>query len=215
MEAQLIKPFGPSIMKVKMPEDIVNRLNDYIDKIISDKKKSIELNYGNNLAGDVTQEFKLEQNFIKEVGWLDFLAKSTFQYVKSQTKKNLKQFNLLDTWVVRQFKNEYNPVHWHGGHISGAGFLKVPKNLGDYTQNKGDKHYYGGTLNLIHGSMQFLSNSVFEIKPEVGDFYFFPNYLMHTVYPFKGTDEERRSISFNGIIDKSIYDVYADYAKKK
>ena len=215
MEAQLIKPFGPSIMKVKMPEDIVNRLNDYIDKIISDKKKSDELNYGNNLAGDVTQEFKLEQNFIKEVGWLDFLAKSTFQYVKSQTKKNLKQFNLLDTWVVRQFKNEYNPVHWHGGHISGAGFLKVPKNLGDYTQNKGDKHYYGGTLNLIHGSMQFLSNSVFEIKPEVGDFYFFPNYLMHTVYPFKGTDEERRSISFNGIIDKSIYDVYADYAKKK
>ena len=215
MEAQLIKPFGPSIMKVKMPEDIVNRLNDYIDKIISDKKKSDELNYGNNLAGDVTQEFKLEQNFIKEIGWLDFLAKSTFQYVKSQTKKNLKQFNLLDTWVVRQFKNEYNPVHWHGGHISGAGFLKVPKNLGDYTQNKGDKHYYGGTLNLIHGSMQFLSNSVFEIKPEVGDFYFFPNYLMHTVYPFKGTDEERRSISFNGIIDKSIYDVYADYAKKK
>ena len=26
---------------------------------------------------------------------------------------------------------------------------------------------------------------------------------MHTVYPFKGTDEERRSISFNAIIDES------------
>ena len=215
LEAQIIKPFGPSIMKVKIPEDIVNKLNDYIDKIVSDKKKSNELNYGNNLAGDVTQEFKLEQNFIKETGWLDFLAKSTFQYVKSQTKKNLKQFNLLDTWIVRQFKNEYNPVHWHGGHISGAGFLKIPESFGNYTQNKGDKHYSGGTLNLIHGSMQFLSNSVFEIRPEVGDFYFFPNYLMHTVYPFKGTDEERRSISFNGIIDKSIYDVYADYAERK
>ena len=23
------------------------------------------------------------------------------------------------------------------------------------------------------------------------------NYLMHTVYPFSGTDEERRSVSFN------------------
>ena len=29
-----------------------------------------------------------------------------------------------------------------------------------------------------------------------------PNYLMHTVYPFSDTDEERRSISFNAQIDK-------------
>ena len=63
----------------------------------------------------------------------------------------------------------------------------------------------GGTLNLIHGSQQFLSNSVYTIKPEVGDFYFFPNYLMHTVYPFKGTKDERRSISFNARIDEEIH----------
>ena len=43
-----------------------------------------------------------------------------------------------------------------------------------------------------------MSNAKLKITPEVGDFYFFPNYLMHTVYPFKGTNEERRSISFNG-----------------
>ena len=46
------------------------------------------------------------------------------------------------------------------------------------------------------------------IKPEVGDFYFFPNYLMHLVYPFNGTDDERRSISFNAKIDEKIYNVY-------
>ena len=139
LEAQIIKPFGPSIMKVKMPKDIVNKLNDYIDKIVLDKIKSNELNYGNNLAGDVTQEFKLEQNFIKETGWLDFLAKSTFQYVKSQTKKNLKQFNLLDTWIVRQFKNEYNPIHYHSGDISGVGYLKVPTNMGNTSQKEKKK----------------------------------------------------------------------------
>ena len=44
-------------------------------------------------------------------------------------------------------------------------------------------------------------------------FYFFPNYMMHTVYPFRGTDEERRSISFNAFIDEDIYNVYADYIK--
>jgi hypothetical protein len=31
---------------------------------------------------------------------------------------------------------------------------------------------------------------------------------MHTVYPFNGSDEERRSISFNARIDPKIYDVY-------
>ena len=54
----------------------------------------------------------------------------------------------------------------------------------------------------------FLSNSTVRLKPKVGDFYFFPHYLMHNVYPFKDSDEERRSISFNAEIDRNIYDVY-------
>jgi hypothetical protein len=66
----------------------------------------------------------------------------------------------------------------------------------------------GGTLNFIHGSKQFMSNSKLKIIPEVGDFYFFPHYLMHTVFPFKNTDEERRSISFNANIDKKIFETY-------
>ena len=37
---------------------------------------------------------------------------------------------------------------------------------------------------------------------------FFPNYLMHTVFPFKDTKEERRSISFNAKIDDNIYNIY-------
>ena len=36
--------------------------------------------------------------------------------------------------MVRQFQNEYNPVHWHGGHISGVGYLKVPSSLGNNPQ---------------------------------------------------------------------------------
>ena len=53
-----------------------------------------------------------------------------------------------------------------------------------------------------------MCDSKYEIKPKVGDFYIFPHYLMHTVYPFKGTDEERRSISFNAVIDEKTFDVF-------
>ena len=202
------RPFGPSIAKVKIPDNILNEINKYIDKTITDSDKMNELNYGNNLAGDVSQEFRLENEFMERSGWLNFLASSVQKWIKIMQNREVKKFNLINSWVVRQFKDEYNPVHWHGGHISGAGFLKIPETLGKHFQEKRDREYLGGSLTLIHGSRQFLSNSKLQIKPSIGDFYLFPNYLMHTVYPFKGTKEERRSISFNAYIDEDIYDIY-------
>ena len=205
MDIQIIKHFGPSIAKTKIPKDIVNQLNSYIDKIIVDEQKTNKLNMGLELAGDVTQEFKLEREFMNKSGWLNFLANVTREWINSHSGEKITKFEMIESWVVRQFKNEYNPIHWHSGHISGAGFLKLPQTFGSHFQDKKDKNYVGGTLNFIHGSKQFLSDSKFKVTPKVGDFYFFPNYLMHTVYPFKGTDEERRSISFNANIDSKIF----------
>ena len=60
----------------------------------------------------------------------------------------------------------------------------------------------------MHGSRQFLSDSISTHKPEVGKMFIFPNYLMHSVNPFYG-DGERRSISFNANVNHEIYDVYS------
>ena len=203
-----LRVLGPAVLKVKIPDEIIEKLNEYIDNTVKNKSKVEKLNYGEKLVGDVTQEFLLEIEFVKSSGWLDFLANCSKIYTELNEGKKITKFNLLKTWVVRQFKNEYNPTHWHGGHISGAGFLKVPKILGDSVQKKKDINYRGGNLQLIHGSRMFTCPSTYNIIPEVGDFYLFPNYLMHTVFPFKGTDEERRSISFNATIDDEIYNVY-------
>ena len=203
-----LRVLGPAVLRVKIPDKIIEKLNEYIDNTIKNKSKAEKLNYGEKLVGDVTQEFLLELEFVKSSGWLDFLGNCSKIYTELNEGKKINKFNLLDTWVVRQFKNEYNPTHWHGGHISGAGFLKVPKILGDSVQKKKDINYRGGNLQLIHGSRMFTCPSTYNIVPEVGDFYLFPNYLMHTVFPFKGTDEERRSISFNATIDDEIYNVY-------
>ena len=54
-----------------------------------------------------------------------------------------------------------------------------------------------------------------KFKPEVGNFYLFPNYMMHTVYPFSNSKEERRSISFNARIDDEIYNVYGNEKRPK
>ena len=208
MDVELIQPFGPSILKTKIPQEIMEKINNYIDQVVIDKKKSDLLNMGNKLAGDVTQEFKLEKDFMNNIGFLKFIGINVSQWIQISLKQKITKFSLIDSWIVRQFKDEYNPVHWHGGHVSGAGFLKLPKSFGSHIQNKEKTIYEGGTLNFLHGSRQFMSNSKFRITPEIGDLYIFPHYLMHTVYPFKGTDEERRSISFNGLIDENIFNVH-------
>jgi hypothetical protein len=205
---ELIKIFGPSVLKVNIPETIVNNLNNYIDEIIKNKERSKELDIGERLVGDVTQEFEVEQKIMQESGWGQFLSNCVSKWIEIETKSKITKFQILKSWVVRQFENEYNPTHWHSGHISGAGFLKVPTNLGKNKQHKEKINYKGGNLQLMHGSRMFLSHSTLNIVPKVGDFYFFPNYLMHHVYPFKDTKEERRSISFNAKIDDKIYDVY-------
>ena len=77
MEIQIIRHFGPSIAKTKIPQKIVDQLNSYIDQIVIDEQKSNKLNMGLDLAGDVTQEFKLEKEFMSNSGWLNFLATVT------------------------------------------------------------------------------------------------------------------------------------------
>ena len=208
LEMKLVRPFGPSVLHAKIPVNTVEMLNKYIDDIVADKKKSSSLDHGHQLVGDVTQEFMLEPEIMEKSGWGKFLASCVTRWVDWELKKKISKFKIMTSWVVRQFENEYNPTHWHNGHISGAGFLKVPSTFGKHVQKK-DKDYHGGSLQLINGTRHFMSPSTVSLKPKVGDFYFFPNYLMHTVYPFKDTKEERRSISFNAQIDDSVYDIYS------
>ena len=200
----IFRPFGPSIVKAKMPTEVMDSLNNYIDTTIKDEEKSKELDYGHKLAGNVNQEFRISQEHAKTSGWLNFLGNIAQGYVKQSIGQKITKFNIIETWVVRQFSNEYNPTHWHSGHLSGVGYLKVPSSYGE-TKQKSKTVNLNGNLQLIHGSQQFLSKSLWNIKPELGDFYMFPNYLMHSVFPFTGTDQERRSISFNAVVDDSIY----------
>ncbi len=208
-EILILRPFGPTVAKVTMPSNLVNTLNKYVDEIISNEEKSKELNYGYQLAGNVKQEFKLEKEFVESSGWGKFLANNSSVWINKSTKppKKITKFNLISTWIVRQFENDYNPLHTHNGHISGVGYLKVPSSFGEYSQ-KDKSANKNGSLQLVHGSKSFICESTFNVTPKVGDFYFFPNYMMHTVYPFTNTNEERRSISFNAFVDENIYNVY-------
>ena len=200
-EIKIFRPFGPSVAKVQLPPNMIKSLNDYVDEVIKKEDKIKKFDHGKKLVGNVKQEFRIESEFIENSGLLKFLSNSVSKWINLSQGKKISKFNLLASWVVRQFQNEYNPLHLHGGHVSGVGYLKVPKNLGE-TFQKEKVNNHNGKIVLVHGVQMFNSSSMFTIEPKVGDFYFFPNYLLHTVYPYYNSDEERRSVSFNAIIDE-------------
>ena len=200
-QIKIFRPFSPAIGQYQMSQNMIDDINNYIDNIIKNKEIVKKQDHGSHLAGEVSQEIRIPDEFLKN-GLLNFIAHCVKNYINFCEGEDIKHFNLINSWVVRQFKNEYNPIHWHSGHVSGVVYLKVPKNFGDSVQ-KNKIHNYNGEIVFIHGAKQFLSKSIISFTPSVGDVYIFPNYLMHMVYPFYA-EGERRSLSFNGNIPEKV-----------
>ena len=125
---KVISPFGPKIGKLKIPKSILNKINIEVDKILMNNSKIKKSDYSKKVVGQVYQEIELSRRFVDKV-IKSFLTKNISNYLKKSINKNTKKIFIKNFWVVRQFKNEYNPVHFHDGDISGVGYLKIPKNL--------------------------------------------------------------------------------------
>ena len=198
---KVLSPFGPKMAQLKFNKSLINKMNKEVDRISSQKKLKKRYDYSKKLVGQVKQEIQLPKNIIQK-----YLAKkinqSIKEFIKSTTGKTTKTIKIKNFWVVSQFSHEYNPVHYHDGHVSGVGYLKIPK----FTTNK-KSLTTNGTIDFINGNKMFLNNSIFNHNPRVGDVILFPNYLMHTAYPFTNKGE-RRSFSFNAEIDNNIANVF-------
>ena len=133
---RLFRPFGPTVGKTAIPDDVVNKINKYVDDLIKDDLKAKKQDVGANLAGNVKQEFDLDSKFANECGWVQFLSKECAYWIKESTGKKMTKFHLIGTWIVRQFENEYNPLHFHTGNISGVCYTMLPKSFGKPSQDK-------------------------------------------------------------------------------
>ena len=200
----ILSPFGPKLAKIKLTKKIIKDINNEVERVILNEKKLRTNDYSKKLVGEVYQEIELSKNFINKK-LKKFIQEKIKNYLKKTINKTANKISIKNFWVVRQFKNEYNPVHYHNGNISGVGYLKIPKNL-NYSKKKKKTH---GTIDFINGSRMFLNKSIYNHLPKVGDLILFPNYLMHTAYPFV-VDGERRSFSFNVELDKKTAEVFHD-----
>jgi len=189
-----IKPFGPSIGKTRISKKFLDVLNKEFDE----KSKSKKVDYSSKLASQIKKELKISDKFIKK--YLDKeLKKNIIKFLSNEKIQKIKEINILNLWVVRQFKGEYNPIHYHEGDLSGVGYLKLPKGMTTNKMVKNKKIKTNGTIDFINGQRGFLSKSIYNVVPKIKELIIFPNYLMHTAYPFN-IEGERRSFSFNAKI---------------
>jgi uncharacterized protein (TIGR02466 family) len=185
------RAFGPTLGKSKLSKKIIKVINNHVDKTTLSKKND----YSSKLASQIKNEIKFTKSFIDK-NLSKELIKNIKNYLKQSAVKNIKEIKIINLWAVRQFKNEYNPIHYHNGQLSGVGYLMIPKNMNQNKMIKNKKIKTNGTIDFINGQRSFLSKSIYNLNPKLGDLILFPNYLMHTAYPFN-IDGERRSFSFN------------------
>ena len=188
------KPFGPSIGKSKLSKKFLEKLNKEVDTKIFSKSND----YSPKLASQIKKEVQISKSFIKK-NLEKELIKNIKIFLTKENIKKIKEIRILNLWVVSQYKNEYNPIHYHEGDLSGVGYLKIPKHMTKNKNVKNKKIKTNGTIDFINGQRGFLSRSIFNIAPKERDLLIFPNYLMHTAYPFN-INAERRSFSFNAKI---------------
>lgn len=179
-------PFGPLIAKTRLPESLVEQVNRYADEVVS---------------SDQSMEFILPEDVVVS-GGEDSVAQQTANLIKrylAGVENTVVKDVMFETfWIVSQYAGTPRPVHFHSGDISGVLYLKVPQ-LDNEPYEESLTYISGrqaGHINFLTGGKQWLSKTLISFKPEVGDLYVFPGWLLHGSEPFRGTGE-RRSMAFN------------------
>jgi hypothetical protein len=190
-----VHTLGEIIIKLEMPKTFIDEINN-----VFDEKEKTTIDWTTQLAGKIKKE-KLV-NYL-----LDDSIKGTFQMCFQEYMKRAglvlqqtHQVVLDNAWINDMFAGEYNPAHFHSSKNSLVGlssvlFLKTPDTYGEEIINPQTPS--NGHLEFIGGQQHSLAISQLRLSPKVGDFFIFPYTLVHTVYPFSGTDQVRRTLSYN------------------
>jgi|TARA_R110000803_G_scaffold38675_2_gene83601 hypothetical protein len=191
----IYQPFGPSILKTKLPNSYVEAINTEADRILASEDLSKEYDFSHNLAGNVKKEISIDEKKIQ--GLKEFYVAMAQEYVKKILLEAVPPNTqaTFSTWVVSQFAGDFNPIHIHDSTLSGVAFLKVPEKF-EEEYSKEDHHATAGCLEFLGSLPNHFVRHSYLAKPQVGDFYLFPSWLAHQVYPFR-SEGERRSMAFN------------------
>tara|TARA_Y100001951_G_C11215677_1_gene225649 strand:- start:138 stop:800 length:663 start_codon:yes stop_codon:yes gene_type:complete len=210
--ADLKKVFGPKPQDVKITPmalgtfvvrfDLPMSLVDDINKVYDESVKKLP-DWNDELVGKIKEE-KLINDILTNEMKSTFL--NCFKTYLEITKKPFWTGYLHNAWINEMKAGEYNPMHYHSSDMTDLGLssvlmLKRPSTYGKEAVNPDNPS--NGWLEFIGGDQSPLSIPQLRVDAQVGEFYVFPYNLVHGVYPFSGTDEVRRTMSYNCNLFKS------------
>jgi len=206
MKVTLVRPFGPVILKTELSEEILKDLNQDCQDISDNKKEKVD--WSDQLAGRVQEEYHITKDlFHKHANWFSAVTSRYMFPNDKDYKENKGKFTvgISSGWYVRSYDGDFNPAHFHTGcQISTIGFLKLPDDAEEYWKEEDKDHNpYGGYTDFRYGTVGLNCQNNMKVKPKIGDFYMFPSWLDHQVYPFRSKFKkpdvkgERRSFSLN------------------
>lgn len=211
-DLRLVAPFSPTIIKARMPDGIVERLNARADEIVLRTDEVAARDWSMHLAGAVSTEIRFT-DVIEEVSdFRDFLydvarayayrcenALMHFSdYAQTEELRDKKlRIEIKEGWVNDMVAGDYNPAHFHQGCLfSSVGFLRTPPGYeAEFAADKARQNT-AGCLQFIDSRSAVGVRNLFTVKPEAGDFYLWPSWMLHCVYPFRSPGV-RRSIAIN------------------
>ena len=62
---KVLSPFGPKIAKLNFSRQLIQKINNEVDRINTNKLLANKLDYSKKLVGQVKQEISLPKSFIK------------------------------------------------------------------------------------------------------------------------------------------------------
>jgi hypothetical protein len=194
---------GQSVLKYQVPLDIFTAINQIYEKNYSNLYPA-----NGQLVGKIENEHSLfyhgeDQTKMKNHS---ILPRNVTNYFMEMFKHYLSfnkirdyDLHLNSIWVNEMKQHEYNPAHVHRGALftglSSVMVLKVPSTYGkEYSSEKIPQN---GQLQLFGAANGQFAKIDYQPPMNIGDFYVFPYDMRHTVYPFNGTNETRRTLAAN------------------
>ena len=187
--------WGPPICKYVVPDDVVAKANELIDRYQADPQLLKNQDYAYNLAGEISQEFMPNPEDLEAIGLTEHLMKAIEIMVRGKLPNmdsNKLRIGFIDAWFVIQKAGDWNPPHSHGGQLSGALWLDTPEGMKTSTRKWG-----GGEFVFVSPTTPTeWEQPVVHFEPTPGVMMLFPAYLTHAVAPHMA-EGERRSFAFN------------------
>jgi hypothetical protein len=195
-----------------MSQDIVDDVNNYLEDV---NDNSANPTLAANISGD--QSF-LDINHPLMKGYCEQILKSAQVYQNFLNTNKTNNYIAIPTfqscWSVKMNSGDYNPKHRHEvSSLEGFAsifYTKVPEQISIDFNKSYSSDYKKSSFTRKDGCLEFfwdnISPSTIDsqtIVPNVGDYYIFPIWLLHSVNPYRG-DGQRWSVQSN-------FDLFTDF----